>query len=69
MKTHYAQCDRANESDNNEYWSNTSCGLKETESDLTENIKEVTCKNCLKVMYTKRRLNHTKPIKLYEEIF
>ena len=64
MKTHYAQCDRANESDNNDYWGKTSCGLQETESDLTENIKEVNCKNCLKVMYAKRKYNYPKPIKV-----
>lgn len=46
-KTHYASCDRANESDNNDYWSNTYCGLEYTESPLSDRIEYVTCKKCL----------------------
>ena len=49
MKTHYATVDRANESDNYDYWSNTLCGLEYTESPLTDKMKEVTCKKCLKI--------------------
>lgn len=49
-KTHYAHVDRANESDNTEYWSSTACGLEYTESLLTDKPKEVTCKNCLRAM-------------------
>ena len=47
-KTHYATVDRANESDNNDYWSTTLCGLEETESPLDDNIKYVSCKKCKK---------------------
>ena len=46
-KTHYAICERANESDNTNYWSDTACGLEYTESELTDNPKYVTCKKCL----------------------
>jgi hypothetical protein len=48
MKTHFAHCDRANKSDNNNYWGITACGLEYTESHLTDRKNEVTCKNCLK---------------------
>ena len=50
MKTHYGYCERANESDNNDYWSETYCGLEETESPMTDRINEVTCKRCLKTI-------------------
>jgi len=46
-KIHYAQCDRANESDNNDRWGTTFCGLKETESELSDKIEHVNCKKCL----------------------
>lgn len=46
-KTHYATCDRANESDNQDYWSDTYCGLEYTESPLSDRIEYVTCKKCL----------------------
>jgi hypothetical protein len=46
MKTHYATVERANESDNNDYWSETVCG---TESEHLENDWNVVdCKKCLK---------------------
>ena len=48
MKTHYGHCDRANESDNTDYWSATYCGLEYTESPITDKVSQVTCKNCLK---------------------
>jgi len=48
MKTHYGTCDRANESDNQDYWSDTFCGLEYTESPMTDRIEFVTCKSCLK---------------------
>lgn len=47
-KTHYATCDRANESDNTDYWSATFCGLEYTESPMSDRIEYVTCKKCLK---------------------
>jgi len=50
MKTHYGTCDRANESDNQDYWSDTFCGLEYTESLMTDRENEVTCKRCLKVI-------------------
>lgn len=47
-KTHYAMVSRANESDTQDYWSYPVCGLKESESPLTDKISKVTCKKCLK---------------------
>ena len=47
-KTHYAYVARANESDPEDYWSYPVCGLKESESPLTDRWDEVTCKKCLK---------------------
>lgn len=47
-KTHYAQCDKANESNPEDYWGITACGLEYTESPMSERIEHVTCKNCLK---------------------
>ena len=49
--THYASCDRANESDNTDWWSNTICGRDPDEHEdlgLTDNVNYVTCKQCLK---------------------
>lgn len=56
MKTHYAQCDRANESHNTEYWSKSACGL-DADIPMSEDIKEVTCKNCLKKLKLKKHEN------------
>jgi hypothetical protein len=47
MKTHYATVERANESDNQDYWSNTLCGLEYTESPISNHINEVSCKKCI----------------------
>lgn len=47
-KTHYAQVERANESDNQDYWSVTFCGLEESESPMSDKKEEITCKKCLK---------------------
>ena len=47
MKTHYGSCQRANESDNQDYWSNTACGLEYHESPMTDDETEVSCKKCL----------------------
>ena len=47
MKTHFATVKRANESDNQNHWSNTLCVLEYTEISLTDKIKEVNCKTCL----------------------
>lgn len=52
-KTHYGSVDRANESDTQDYWSNTLCGLEYHESPMSDRIEYVTCKNCKKI-YTKR---------------
>lgn len=49
MKTHFAYCEQATESDNQTYWSNTLCGLEYTESPLSDNISYVSCKKCLKI--------------------
>lgn len=48
-KTHYGQVDRANESDNQDWWSNTLCGMEYTESPMTDRIEYTTCKKCIKV--------------------
>lgn len=48
MKTHFASVELANESDNNDYWSGTICGIEETESPLSDKWNEVSCKKCLK---------------------
>lgn len=54
MKTHYAGCDRANESDNMDHWGSlTACGLEVYEHDdldLTDRKEYTSCKNCLKVL-------------------
>jgi len=48
MKTHYASCDRANESYNHDEWSETACGIDlENTNYLTEYKKYVDCKKCL----------------------
>ncbi len=47
-KTHFAEVENANESDNNNYWSATLCGLEYTESPMTNKLEEVTCKKCLR---------------------
>ena len=54
-KIHYATVDRANESDNHDYWSETLCGLEYTESPMSDKIREVTCRKCLK-RYKKQSL-------------
>lgn len=47
MKRHYAILEsRANESDNNDYWSDSICGLQ-TEN-VTDAWESVNCKKCLK---------------------
>lgn len=47
MKTHYAILESAaNESDNNDYWSDAICGI-ETE-EVTNDWNLVDCKKCLK---------------------
>jgi hypothetical protein len=58
-KTHYATCDKANESDNNNYWSNTFCGMEYTESPLSDRIQDVNCKKCLK-RYEKQKTEKLK---------
>jgi hypothetical protein len=49
-KTHFGTVERANESDNNDYWSNTICGLEEgfLPLKISDNIKFIDCKRCLK---------------------
>jgi len=49
MKTHYATIDKANESNNHDYWEVTLCGLREHDVSVDDNIKYVNCKNCLKI--------------------
>jgi len=47
-KTHFAEIDRANESQNFDEYGTTLCGLEFTESPISDKINEVTCKKCLK---------------------
>lgn len=47
-KTHYATVERGNESNPYDEWSGTLCGLDYTESPLSNNIKHVDCKRCLR---------------------
>jgi len=50
-QTHWASCDRANESDNTDWWGTTACGLEPENHEglsLDDNIEYVTCKHCLK---------------------
>lgn len=47
-KTHFGTVERATESYNYDEWSNTLCGLKEAEVKMSDNIKFVDCKKCLK---------------------
>jgi len=47
LKTHFATVERANESDNSDYWSETVCGL-ETEN-TSDDWGDVDCKKCLKL--------------------
>lgn len=48
MKTHYAECDRGNESNPHDEWFETLCGLEYTESPVSDDIKVVDCKKCIK---------------------
>lgn len=51
MKTHFAiKTYSANESCNQDEWTNTWCGLEDTESPVTQNEELVTCKNCKKAL-------------------
>ncbi len=50
---HYCSIEQANESDNNEYYSKSACGLEYFEHG-NDNPKLVTCKDCLRVL-TKRK--------------
>lgn len=45
MKIHFATVEKANESDNSDYWSDTVCGI-ESENVLND-WQSVTCKKCL----------------------
>ena len=47
-KTHYAEVERATESNPIDFWTKTACGLEYTESPMTDNWKYVDCKKCLK---------------------
>ena len=49
-KIHYAHCDKANESDNCDYWYSTACGIELEPKQLTQNKKMVTCLKCIKAI-------------------
>lgn len=62
MKTHYAQCERANESYNQDEWSETLCGIDlENTNYLTDNHQYVSCKNCLKKLESNKQKLAKKP--------
>lgn len=63
MKVHYAQCDKATESNSHDYWSCTICGIEETESSMTEIKREVTCKRCLKAITKIEKEQHSPTVK------
>ena len=50
--THHAECDRANESDNMDYWASyTYCGFDVYQNEnmqLSDDWRYVSCKRCLK---------------------
>jgi hypothetical protein len=68
METHFASCDQATESDNTTYWYDTACGLRDCESDMSDKVDDVTCKNCLKVL-NKKGESKPKKEKVYPSIF
>jgi hypothetical protein len=47
-KIHFAEVEKANESQNFDEWAMTLCGLQYGEHIVTDKIQEVTCKKCLK---------------------
>lgn len=49
MKTHFAELESGNEGYPYDEWSQTVCGLEYTESPLTNNWNEVSCKRCLQL--------------------
>ena len=49
-KVHIGSCDRATESDNNEYWTDPICNATAEDLEMTESIQDVTCKNCLRII-------------------
>ena len=59
-KIHYAEIDRATESDNQNYWERTLCGLSEHDVEVTDKIEFVSCKKCIKAFpkYKKSVDNH-----------
>lgn len=69
MKTHFCHIERGHEGDPMTYYSDTACGLHECEADMSDDKKDVTCKNCLKVLNRKKATTHPKIEKQYPEIF
>lgn len=49
-KTHYAGCDKGHEGQMHDEWGETACGLELEPQHLTEEIRWVTCENCLRVI-------------------
>lgn len=49
-KTHYATVERGNESNPYDEWSDTACGRDLDDKFLSNEVKYVTCKVCLKVL-------------------
>lgn len=57
-KIHYAQVERGNECTPHDEWSETACGLDIEGTDSLTNVsKEVTCKNCIRVINNRKQVN------------
>lgn len=50
MAIHYADVERGNESNPHDEWSATACGLELEPKALNNQIRHVTCKNCLRAI-------------------
>lgn len=61
-QSHYAEVDRANESDNQDWWGDTLCGIGDSDVERSNDIRYVTCKHCLK-RYPKYKLWITEAMK------
>jgi len=55
MKVHYTEVELGNESNPNDEWSGTLCGLEFTESPLSGVITHVSCKHCLRMYPTYKK--------------
>lgn len=58
-KIHYASVEYGNESQPHDEWSETACGLELEPIHLSDIIKFVDCKNCLRIVNKKLKTNKT----------